>query len=80
MERPTKMKLRDLLRERKLNKMNGSLKEIAKKHLGIKTLKTQNSDSLDFHDLAIWQIKSALRAAYRAGQKDIPQIEAEDKE
>src|SRR5580765_4047590 len=40
---------------------------IAKEHLGITTLDTRNSDSLDFHDLAVWQIKAALNAAYNAG-------------
>ena len=40
---------------------------IAQKHLGIETLETRNSDSLDFHDTAVWCIKDALEAAYRAG-------------
>jgi hypothetical protein len=34
----------------------------------ITTLETRNSDSLDFHELAIWTLKDALVAAYRAGQ------------
>ena len=40
---------------------------IAQKHLGIETLETRNSDSLDFHDTAVWCIKDALEAACRAG-------------
>lgn len=44
------------------------LEQVAKKHLGIKTLKTQNRDSEDFHDLAVWKIKSALKAAYNLGK------------
>ena len=45
------------------------LLEIATKHLhGIETLETRNSDSLDFHDVAIWAIRAALEAAYAAGQ------------
>ena len=37
------------------------LTEIAKKHLSLETLETRNSDSLDFHDIAIWAIKDALQ-------------------
>lgn len=44
-----------------------SIRAIAKKHLGLGTIETQNSDSLDFHDLSVWQIKAALTAAYAAG-------------
>ena len=40
---------------------------IAEKNLGIVTLETRNSDWLDFHDLAVWQIKDALREAFLAG-------------
>ena len=29
---------------------------------------TRGSDGLDFHDLAVWQIKQALQAAYEAGR------------
>lgn len=37
--------------------------------LGIETLETRNSDSLDFHDLAVWTVRAALDAAYAAGQE-----------
>jgi hypothetical protein len=40
---------------------------IAQKHLGIETLQTHNSDSLDFHDMAVWCLKDALEAAFKAG-------------
>jgi len=43
------------------------LEEIAKIKLDIETLNTRRSDSLDFHDLAVWSIKTALRRAYMAG-------------
>jgi hypothetical protein len=43
------------------------LEQIAKEHLHIKTLETMNSDRCDFHDVAVWSIKSALVAAYAAG-------------
>ena len=42
---------------------------IAREILRIVTLETRRSDSLDFHDLAVWQVKAALEAAYSAGQK-----------
>ena len=45
------------------------LLEIATKHFhSIETLKTRNSDSLDFHDVAVWSIRDALAAAFAAGQ------------
>jgi hypothetical protein len=44
------------------------LLEIAQKHFpSIETLETRNSDGLDFHDVAVWAIRSALEAAYAAG-------------
>lgn len=45
----------------------GSAGAIAAKHLGIATLKTQNSDAKDFHQVAVWNIKSAIDAAFQAG-------------
>jgi hypothetical protein len=44
------------------------LLEIAAKHFHIETLETRNSDSLDFHDVAVWSIRAALEAAFAAGQ------------
>ena len=44
------------------------LLEIATTHFhSIETLETQNSDRLDFHDVAVWAIRAALEAAYAAG-------------
>jgi hypothetical protein len=40
---------------------------IARKHLFIETLETRRSDSLDFHDVAVWCVRDALEAAYKAG-------------
>ena len=40
---------------------------IAHKHLGIETLETRNSDRLDFYDCAVWCIRDALEAAFKAG-------------
>jgi hypothetical protein len=47
--------------------MTAALTIIAQQHLGLDTLETRRSDSLDFHDLAVWQIRKALQAAYDAG-------------
>ena len=45
------------------------LLEIATKHFhSIETLETQNSDRLDFHDVAVWAIRAALEDAYEAGR------------
>lgn len=48
--------------------MHNTIATIARQHLNLETLATRNSDSLDFSDQAVWQIKAALEAAYRAGQ------------
>ena len=40
---------------------------IALDHLFIETLVTQHSDRLDFHDVSVWGVKSALQAAFDAG-------------
>ena len=47
--------------------MNTILTKIAAKFLGLETLQTRNSDSLDFHDLSTASVKAALEAAYKAG-------------
>ena len=39
---------------------------LAKTH-GIETLETRYSDSLDFHELAVWQLKEMLEQAYTCG-------------
>ena len=45
------------------------LQQIALDHLFIETLKTRKSDSLDFHDVSVWGIQSALLAAFDAGKQ-----------
>jgi hypothetical protein len=44
------------------------LEAIAILHLDLETLETRKSDSLDFHDLGVASIASALEAAYEAGK------------
>ncbi|HUY05048.1 MAG TPA: hypothetical protein VMV33_17360 [Rhodocyclaceae bacterium] len=41
---------------------------IAANTLRIETLETRNSDSLDFHEVAVWELKRALELAYAAGR------------
>ena len=42
---------------------------IAHRCLNIETLRTQNSDSLDFHDVSVWNLRRALLCAYEEGRK-----------
>ena len=44
------------------------LGKIALDHLFIQTLETQMSDRLDFHEVSVWGVKSALQAAFEAGR------------
>lgn len=44
------------------------LATIAKQELGFPTLQTRNSDSLDFREVSVWQLKEALHKAYLAGK------------
>ena len=50
-----------------MNTIETLLTQIAQSHLGIQSLETRNSDSLDFHDVAVWSLREALAAAYKAG-------------
>jgi hypothetical protein len=49
--------------------LNQLLTGIARDHLGISTLKTRKSDALDFYDISVWQVETALKAAFEAGAK-----------
>ena len=44
------------------------LEKIALDHLFIQSLETQMSDRLDFHEVSVWGVKSALQAAFEAGR------------
>ena len=50
-----------------MNQIDTILTLIAQQHLGIETLETRHSDSLDFHDTAVWCLRDALEAAFNAG-------------
>ena len=47
--------------------LDALLTRIAQEHLFIETLETRNHDRLDFHDVGVWCVNSALMAAYQAG-------------
>ncbi len=48
--------------------MNDELLAIARR-LGFGILETRNSDRLDFREVAVWQVREALEAAYEAGRQ-----------
>jgi len=43
--------------------------KIARDKLFVPTLLTRKSDSLDFHEVAVWQLRAALEAAFEAGKR-----------
>jgi len=45
------------------------IRKIAEDHLSIDTLETRNADSLDFHEVSVWNVKAALQAAFDAGRQ-----------
>lgn len=54
--------------EKQLNK---ELTKIVKEHfIGIDTLEQQMSDSLDFHEVSVWSLEAALKAAFELGRKE----------
>ena len=53
------------------HKTEQTLAEIAKKELGIETLETRRNGSLDFHELAVWNVRNALIAAYELGRQSV---------
>ena len=50
-----------------MSKLEQLLTQIAQSKLGIETLETRKSDSLDYHDVAVWCLRDALEAAFNAG-------------
>ena len=51
------------------NAIDALMLEIARRYIPtIETLETRRSDTLDFHDVAVWSLREALAAAYAAGQ------------
>ncbi|MCC7096922.1 MAG: hypothetical protein IT472_07080 [Thermomonas sp.] len=62
-----------------MNQIDTILTLIAQKHLGIETLETRHSDSLDFHDTAVWCLRDALKAAFNAGLEQGRNAKTSDK-
>ena len=52
-----------------MSKLEQLLTQIAQNKLGIETLETRKSDSLDFHDVAVWCLRDALEAAFIAKRR-----------
>ena len=50
--------------------MDEDINPIARDILKLETLEERKSDSLDFHELSVWQVREALIAAYRAGDSE----------
>ena len=44
--------------------------QVAKDTLFIPTLEIQNRDSLDFHEVSVWQVQKALIEMYNEGKKE----------
>lgn len=49
-----------------------AIERIGRDYLHLRTLATRRDDVLDFHELPVWEIRDALRAAYEAGVKGRP--------
>ena len=47
------------------------MEQIAREHLGIETLEPRRRDSLDFHEVPVWQVAKGRDAAYRAGLEEL---------
>ena len=69
--------LGSFLRKPPMNTTNQENKEllrkiltgIAQKNFNIQTLESRKMDNLDFHEVAVWQIKDALNDAFLAGMQ-----------
>lgn len=44
------------------------IEAIARRECDVETLETRGNDSLDFHDISVWELRKALEAAYEAGR------------
>jgi hypothetical protein len=57
-----------------MKRLNRILTQIALTHLNIPTLETRRSDRLDFHEVSVWTVRAALKAAFDAGRTSAPAI------
>lgn len=54
--------------------MKETIESIARNYLGVETLETRHADSLDFHEVAVWQLERALTHAYCRGLEDQAEV------
>ena len=60
-----KLNLYGKITEEKLNEL---ITKIAQKNIiGVDTLETRGMDSLDFHDVSVWEIRDALIESFISG-------------
>ena len=59
---------RDLEEINRQTKRDKELEKIAQDTVWVDTLETRKSDSLDFYDISVWQLKEALQRAYELGR------------
>src|SRR5262245_38645207 len=52
-----------------MKKLDQLFTAIALEHLGMATLKTRYCDALDFHTVAVWQVRASLKAAFETGAR-----------
>ena len=53
----------------KKESMDKVLEKIAQEYLYLETLETRMAGCDDFKEMAVWDIKAALEAAYKAGKE-----------
>lgn len=51
-----------------MKQLDKLIADIAREHLNMPTLGARMSDALDFHEVAVWSVLAALKAAYEAGR------------
>lgn len=47
---------------------------IAEKELGIETLASRNSDELDFHEVAVWQVRNAFNSVWHLRDGEVTEL------
>ncbi len=60
-----------------MKKLDKLFTKIANDHLGVTSLRTRQSDSFDFHNVPVWGIDAALKAAYMAGAQSNRSVASE---
>lgn len=50
---------------------DAAIASIARRILGIPTLEKRGTDQLDFHEIAVWQLREAMRLAHQQGRSAV---------